>query len=269
MKMRNLCMAFALLVFTGLVSSCSDDDDAPITLSYHLSTDGSFNSLEGSLYHSFFGGDVLLDIHGGDGTYTIQNLNNNIVTAVLYNDNVIQLEPKSTGGANILIQDSSQKSYLLKIYIGYEKQTYKVVKHEVYIKGESLTEEDKVKLEADILKRIPIDERGLYIFEYTNKERTEGLVNLYSSGPDVPKVPFKIEKKGGTRPEYRYSERMTINVDEEEYVYDFGDYNQIPTSRASMPINYYSMFVEDVTNMFKEKYPAMEKAYAIQVIRIE
>lgn len=270
MKMKKMCVAFALLVLTGLVSSCSDDDkDAPISLSYHLLKDIPFDNHMGSLYHTFFGGDVLLDIHGGDGTYTIRNLNNNIVTATLYNGNVIQLEPKLTGDANILIQDSSQKAYLLKLHIGYEKQTYRVVAHEVYIEGESLTEEDKAKLKGDMLKRIPIDEKCLYIFEYTDKNKTEGTVSLYSSGPDVPVVPFKIEKKAGNRPEYRYTEIVTINTGEQEYVFDFGDYGTFYPTRATRPVNYYSMFVEDVTGLFKEKYPAMEKAYTIQVIRIE
>ncbi|NDV82509.1 hypothetical protein [Bacteroides sp. 51] len=267
MKMRNLCVAFALFVFTGLISSCSDDDDAPITLSYHLSRDTPFNNEYGLLFHSFFGGDVLLDIHGGDGAYTIQNLNNNIVTAVLYNGNVIELDPKMIGTANILIQDSSQKGYLLKVHIEYETQTYRVLAHEVYIKGESLTVEDKKKLEEDMLKRIPITEGGMYIFEYTDKNKTEGTVDLYSSAPDVPKVPFKIEKKPGNKPEYRYLETVTINAGEEEYMYDFGVYNGMPHTRDTGPARP-GMFVEDVTDLFKEKYPAMEKAYTIQVLSI-
>lgn len=267
MKIRNLCVAFALFVFAGLISSCSDNDDDPITLSYHLYKDTPFNS-DGWLFQSYFGGDVLLDIHGGDGAYSVINLNNDIVTAILYDDNVIKLDPRAIGQANLLIQDSSQKSYLLKVHVEYETQRFKVMAHEVYIKGESLTEEDKKELEKDMRKRIPVDEKGLYIFEYTNKNKTEGTVQLYSSGPNVPEVAFKIAKKGGSKPEYNYWETITIQLDEEKYVYDLAAYYSFVPTREVGPTPPF-MFVEDVTTKFKAKYPAMEKAYIIQVIKIE
>lgn len=268
MKLKNLYVAFLFLSVIGFISSCSDDDKyAPIMLAYHGESE-SGNYIGDLLNMYIFSGEQLIDIYGGYGYFTLEIEDEEVVKATL-DMRTITFVPQSEGITRVLIKDDSGKTYPLTVWVGYLSDEFRVSRIEFYIKGESLTLGDKKKLEEEIGSYISVEVKDQYEFSYTNSESTEGIVEFRTSAPEHAKGTFSIMKKQDYNPFKTYSYTITIKIGQQEYTYDYGEYGAVLETRMNYkPSLPPMMLVEDVTDMFKEKYPAMEKALVVQVLEV-
>lgn len=265
MKLKNLYVAFLFISVIGFLSSCSDDKDAPIRLKYHAGSPEAGDYIDHGLRLFILSGERLIDIHGGDGSFTIENRNENVVKTIL-DKRTITFIPQSEGNAQVVIKDNSGKTYPLSVWVGYHSVTFSVAQLDIHIKGYLLTVGDKNKLEEEIRAYIPAEEKDQYVFTFTDQGNTEGRVEFCTSAPEYVKGTFRFDMKMGHNPGYHYVRTIMMKIGEKEYVYDFGVYSNTLGTRMDYTPPY--MFVDDVTEKFKEKYPALEKAWVVQKLRM-
>lgn|GEM_PF-883154 len=256
-NMKTIQLYFLLFAISicGIISSCSDDDNnsyAPITLSYPEESI-EFDNESRYITLSPFSEGILLHIKGGDENYTVTNADNKVVTAA-QTGNKISITPLSIGSSAITIKDNAGNSYVLSVNIEFYKHTYDIVTNEVLVEGGDLTMNEKKAIEEELLKLIPVKPKGKYVFIRSNKDNNIGDIEVY------PNTGGKTLK--GT---YKYSgnetRTFTINIGDNTHIYEYLMYNgSLLRNEVLVPM----MFREDLTEKFKEKYPAVEKAYAIQ-----
>lgn len=269
MEIKKCYVAFYLLLSLFIFSACNDDDDHdhdnPITVMDMI--DGTtLNKEYPYLYLSPFSSKKTFDIRGGDGQYDVLNLNED-VAEISYNGKWWELRVLSIGDATIKIFDNSGNVFDLYIRIDYPRKTFRIIQTFPYVKGDDLTIKQKKQLEEDIVKAIPVGtDGGRYEFTFTSKDaENEGEVVIYPS--------WSAKSRKGTFSVKRVSigyqqgaDQYTIKVDDEEWIFvDMPYFN--PNTRA-LPI-YHRMFTEDVTEKYKEEYPALEAAWAMQVYTID
>ncbi len=251
---------FALVLLTGCLSfftGCDDDDYLPLKLSYP-DENGTFDNEARTLSITPFSTGTTLVIKGGDGSYRIDNKNKEVV-AVSQEGNKMVFTPMAVGSATVIIQDNSDRSYELSVEVKYSRGTLSVFAQHAVIKGDNITAGDKQKLEEEILKSIPVKPGGKYILIFSNENTSEGEVEIYPSESTGPvKGTFKRERK--PIEEGLSYEEYTIRTEKNTYTYIFTNYNSGLRSTERVRL----MFVEEVTDRYKEKYPELEKAYAVQ-----
>lgn len=260
MKTKYLLGIFIISILTVCFASCSDDEAyTPIKLSYDPNSDQALETISLTPFSP-----TTIFINGGDGTYSIKNSDENVILVTKQTDNVLIISPVNLGSASITIKDNSDNSCSLYINVRYSTSTYVVVKHDVVIEGDNITVGDKKLLEAEILSAIPVAIKGRYIFTYTNKFVDEGFVEIYSSDTKSENGTFKREQKQ-TEAGVKYA-KTTMQIGNKTLVYDHAPYNGSIKSNSRTEMRYPSAFIEDVTTIYKQKYPAIEKAYALQVL---
>lgn len=255
MKLVKMYAVLMLLVSALIVSSCSDDDDyAPITLFY---VDGSytytFDNERHDLYLTPYSDEKSLFIHGGDGIYAIEVRNKDIIKAN-YDGKVLTIEPVATGFAEIFVRDNSKNTYPLYISVQYPTSSYRGIENNVVIKGDGITLKEKEELEAEIRKEFLIEAGGQCMFVFKTPDRTQGEIQVNQSATSkTKKGTFKVEKMQNEDISYY---QIVINISEKEFVYIYG-YKDYDTRAIYYPP--LSLF-ENVTDRYKEKYPALEEA---------
>lgn len=262
MELKKCYVAFVLLLSLFVVSSCSDDKDDqdrhdPIKLTDMIS--GSiFTEEYPHLSLTPFSSKKIFKIEGGDGNYDVLNLNEN-VTEATYNGKWLEVSIVSTGESTLKIFDNSGNTFDLYIRIDYQKKVLNVVQCFPYVKGDDLTIKQKKQLEEEILNAIPVTTEGRYEFTF-NAEDGGGEVMIYPSRTvKSRKGTFNVEDVSDGQ--YR-AKQITIHVGDEEWVFvDTSYFNPNTRDLAT----YYRMLVEDVTARYKEEYPALEYAWAMQV----
>lgn len=97
--------------------------------------------------------------------------------------------------------------------------------------------------------------KGRYVFVMTNSDPNIGDIEIYTSENASPKKGTFIYKRDAER------QFFTLDVDGEKYIYDFSGYREPKLKdEAIVP----TMFVQDLTQQYKETYPALERAHTIQ-----
>lgn len=114
MKLTNLIWIIVLIM-----SSCSKDSFEPIQLYYDIYNDKP-NPIENNqislLFPTF--DKIKLVIMGGDGNYTVSNLDEAIVNVRMENK-FIDITPLSIGSSIITVVDNSGNSYALNVKVHY------------------------------------------------------------------------------------------------------------------------------------------------------
>lgn len=136
MKIANLIW---VLVF--IISSCSKNENDPITLCYSIINDkpnpviGNQVKIEYPVLEK-----TQLVIIGGDGSFTISN-SDATKLKVDINDRLIDLTPLSTGEVTLTINDQSKNSYILNVNISYIERQSSINKQDVAIIRDKLSTE--------------------------------------------------------------------------------------------------------------------------------
>ena len=254
----KLCLG--LLFCLSIFISCSDDGASSIWLVYPEESI-VFDNEARSVNLAPFSDGLTLVIKGGDGSYKahVNNINKEVLSADL-KGNTLTLRPVEMGSVIVVIDDNSGNKYSLNVSVEYPSATFTVIKLEAIVTGSDISVGDKKKLEDEILASIPIEELGKYKFIYTDKTYQKGNIEIYkNSDARAQDGTFVQVTKQDESVSYL---ETTITVGQTNYVYEFGANVGLARNDMQVPMR----FLEDVTDIYKEKYPAMEKAYAIQVL---
>ena len=170
-----------------------------------------------------------------------------------------QLEVEKTWLANPP-EDASSVTYKLvkvlskepwSVQLGEVKRFY-ISDYWVVLRGESLTETEKKEIEKKILADMPPSGWLVYKFVYTDAETPEGTVFIYS-GKTKTQGTFK-------NTENRQVYALNVSGVTKEY-------RLTPMFTRTSVMQRFAL-VETVTGRYKADYPALEAAFAEQVIGV-
>jgi len=151
MKLTNLIWIIVLIM-----SSCSKDSYEPIQLYYDIYNDKP-NPIENNqislLFPTF--DKIKLVIMGGDGNYTVSNLDEAIVNVRMENK-FIDITPLSIGSSIITVVDNSGNSYALNVKVHYREYNLIIDKLDVIVIGDKLSVEQREQIEQKAMGTIPI-----------------------------------------------------------------------------------------------------------------
>lgn len=279
MKTKKLPGVLLIFLLAACFYSCRDSAEEtvkPITLEYD-DPQFIFNNEKRNINLTPFSDPTRpLQIKGGDGHYKVTNTNEDVVR-VNYNGETIRFQPVGTGTASIEIEDTSGRLYLLTIRVDYLTHTYPVYLKKYIVQGDNLTLGEKSKLEKAIEAADPTTK---YVFTFTDKENTQGTVRFYTqpleTGPSYREYTFKnelVELADESAPiignGYKLTSynRLTIQSEKENILlYITKDISSFLSSKAEqIPLRRYCI-IEDLTEEYKEAYPATEHIYKIHVV---
>lgn len=254
--LQSIC---CLALLAGIVSftSCKDDDYAPISLV--LAPDSSINFSNNALSLSPFSSGVTFHIQGGDGAYIIASPN----TAVIdyrYNGDELTVIPKGLGKATLNISDRSWNTYSLQITVEYPETTYGIESVEGIVDGGELTQNQLLAIKADIESNSLVQAGGKYVFTYTEKDFSAGIVTIYPSASDNHTLHGIFTE--------------SVNGNQEQIHIELTDGNVYDYILTVSPIlsGYHAsrteiiperVLLQDVTGTYQSTYPALEKAYCV------
>ena len=140
MKLTNLIWIIILIM-----SSCNKDNHEPIRLYYDIYNDKP-NLIENNqislLFPTF--DNIKLVIMGGDGNYTVSNLDEAIVNVRMENK-FIDITPLSIGSSIITVADKSGNSYTLNVKVHYREYNLIIDKLDVIVIGDKLSVEQRMR----------------------------------------------------------------------------------------------------------------------------
>lgn len=247
-----LCACFSL----GIIS-CSDDNYPAIELVY--AADHALIT-QNTLTIAPFSNSQPLYIIGGDGSYLIQNSNEE-VALVIYNGETVQFKPVKTGDTDITITDRAGNSYLLHLKVRYENITYTVTSRDAEVEGDKMQVGDQRTLKELIIDDMLVQEGGSYTFEYTNETYTQGNITIRSSESSLQKQGiFYLTSKQDIQGNNYYVLTITLTTGENL------NYSLIEKEESGEKVTY---LTEDVTATYKGDYPLLEKAITIQQLKKE
>lgn len=194
-------------------------------------------------------------VSGGEGGFLIEN-SNEAVVSYKFDGRNITIIPESVGEAVITISSKGVRSFELHIEVKFEQVTYRVESLNANIQGDKLTVGDQKQLAEEIKQNTQMKNGSHYSFEYHDKALTEGIINIFPADNSEEKKFGTFTQKrqftsNGT--EYLHTE-MFIGNEKDEFFLLLNDSSEIKE------------LWKDVTPDYQGKYPALEKAYVIQVL---
>lgn len=138
MKLKQILAGMVLLGSFAGFTACSDDDYSPVTLVYANNSDSLVINENNTLLLNPFSEGETFRIQGGNGVYTIDNANKDIVRCD-YDGKTLTFVPVGMGTATVVISDLVGNSYLLTIQIENPKATYTLGSVDAKITAEEMT----------------------------------------------------------------------------------------------------------------------------------
>lgn len=251
-----LCLTLAITALS--FSSCKDDDYPPITLT-SVSSEALLenNTLEIPL----FSPGVSFYIMGGNGSYIIEAPSTDKID-YRYDGNQLTILPQALGNASLTISDRAGNYMTLQVNVSYPETTYHVSEVAGIAQGGGLTQDQTLEIQNDIEANSPVQAGGKYVFTYTNESRSEGMVTLYAD-------------KAGTNERHGiFTQTASDNGDQKIHIeltdgksYDLilsSSFNPDTITKTEMTPG--RILWQDVTDVYRSLYPALEKAYCLQSI---
>lgn len=256
MKIKHLIGGALLsLCLATFFTSCSDDDNySPITLSYAEEGDSPLTNGNNLTISPFSDGESFRII-GGNGAYTINNDNENVVD-FRFDGNVLTVMPKTLGEVSLRISDHAGNRLTLNITVAYPEVTYPIGHVYAEIAGGALTLDEKKIIEAAIISASAVKPTGKYVFTYTQPNMTEGIVSIYPTENTTAQFgTFELNKPVSEQGDTEIQIHLTNNM---EFTYIL---TEMTNSEGT-----YKVFQEDVTDTYKGNFPNLTKAYCMQIV---
>ena len=231
----------------GVSCDNTEDDNQPLTVSLdgdHLNFDKDNQYLMLHLSDSDDKAEATFVIYGGDGRYSIDT-DNGWSVKIEYNINKFVVTPIHQGSTVVTVKDESDNTYNITIDVVPVKQFFVCTSYSYRIEGELLTTDKRDELKDEIFAAIP--KSRTYVFTYTEKDK--GEVEISSETEDTKKGTFTIQNVS----DCMYTDyNLSIKIDGEELLYKYN--RGIPSDS----------FSEDVTEQYKDRFPNLESAIAMQ-----
>lgn len=258
MKLVNLIW---IIVF--ILSSCSKSENDQITLYYSIINDKP-NPIENNQINLLFptSDRTQLIIMGGDGNYTVSNLDETVVNVTIESKH-INITPLSTGNTTVTITDNSGGLYTLNINILYRKLNFIIDKQDVIVIGDRLSEAQKTDIQQKTILTFPVKVNGGFTFIYDLGEH-KGHALVYEDKYDVNGVETTFEEKytqieSGER---YHSFIIDIEGEKREFIVD-----RYVTLMSKSDMFVPMALIEVLTERFKTEYPNVEWVYTQQRIK--
>ena len=280
--MKQSIKAFFLcfLLMPVLLVSCNDEEDSlqPIRLEDE-NPNVIFNNEDPAItLLAYRMEDHTYLIRGGAGRYTVQSSDEQVATAMC-DDSRLTVHPVGVGRATIIISDEADQYYYLSVKVGYPYYQYAVIDRRVALQGESLSAEDKDALEQEMLNAPTGPAQiGNYGFIYQDEGSTQGTLLMsaaryaFEAQERIPlDTPFDLEVNttDGFHRQFFFHGFMHIHFGDGRNSDDFylsePNPGVTPDTRSISRSPYFRCLVFDVTDRYKEAYPALQQAYFLQV----
>lgn len=249
---RTLLVVFVIGGFIG----CNDDDMEPITLK-----DRDVTTIK--IYYTNSEAEHTYTLQGGDGHYIVKTGSEDIVTAEMISSVDLRLRVAGLGKTTVTITDNSQNTLILNIEVSYEIRNHVIVKHDVIIVGDDLTENEKKAIREKCLAEIPVKVGGSYQFIFSDPLNRKGEAIICTDALSSYRIETTFEFKEIEDIDNFYPWGYEIVLDNEKRVFIIGRY--YPSTRAYMIVP--TALMEDVTRKIQTEYPNAELVYTLQVIK--
>lgn len=259
MKLKQIFAGMLLLGCFAGFTACSDDDYSPVKLVYANNSDSLIINENNTLLLNTYSEGESFRIQGGNGVYTIDNANKDIVRCD-YDGKTLTFVPVGMGTATVVISDLVGNSYLLTIQIENPKATYTLGSVDARIVAEKMTQGEINKLKERILEEGFMTQGGKYEFTYTNKDLTEGGVVIYP-GPSSTSLTGTFQQKTLYATDGTLYKDIKITLANQTSMHLM----LLMSGKTSTDLKPYA-FAEDVTAQYKGEYPELEQAYRLQTI---
>lgn len=273
-----LCLALLLL---GL-GACSDKDDSVprIQLTYENPNEVFNNENPRISLRAFETADRVYLIQGGDGNFRLEVSNDEVLQARC-EGNKLFIRPLKAGKAEVLICDGYGWDYLLSVTVGYPYYLYGVIDNRVMLQGAGLTDEEKNTLEQEMLHASsgPAVIKG-YTFVYQNEAMNAGQLVIGSSryafdasaepiGLEDP-LELNVRTADGFARKFFFERftpvRLSSGNRSDELFLSESNGGVSPDTRDFNSAPHFRCVVADRTSLYRERYPALEHAYHVQVV---
>ncbi len=259
MKYTHLPLTVLITLCLFFFVSCDNDKVSPIKL----------KDFDESVLRLSYpdDGQYTYTVEGGNGEYTASSQDPDVVSARMVKSD-LQLIVKGLGKTKVVVTDESDNSFSVDVHVDYYMLQMRVSKLQVHITGE-IEEADKKVLTEKALATFPIAVGGGWQFVFMDKERISGEV--YMIQPDTTdsralKSDFTVRvlKEGDPGSEYgRYIYDLTIDGKERSFIWTTQQYLSTRLSVVA-PV----LFVEDMTEQFKEEYPGVKEVLTVQTLQL-
>lgn len=252
-----LCLTLALAALP--FSSCQDDGYPPITLtSVSGETPLSGNNV---LEIPLFSEGISFYIAGGNGSYIIEDPDTDKID-YRYDGNRLTILPKALGTASLTISDRAGNYLTLQVDVSYPETTYQISEVRGIARGGGLTQDQTSALQNEIEASSPVQAGGKYVFTYTNKDNTEGMATLYTDGTNANERHGIFTQTALENGDFRIHIGLTDGTDYDLILSD--TFHPDIESKSEMTPGHFLW--QDVTDVYRSLYPALEKAYCLQYI---
>lgn len=276
MKLTKLLMISTVLLSVICCISCDEDETTPPMTLQNGDRQIVFEDGSTSLALSIRVAELLLQIKGGDGDYSLSNDNEAVLNATC-NGNTITLIPLIIGKANITISDGMGNVLSMLVNVKVDESIATIVgASSCIIYGDKMTDQDKTNLEKEILSPL-VEGKGGYRFVNEYRGRA-GIVRIYPQELDGSEYEeYNCEYKGDMPQslipvliEAQICYWYVFKSDSKELALFCAESDSpsiISHTRFYLPPSY--IYLLDVTTLYKAKYPDLERVYIKQHLKFE
>lgn len=257
MRLNNMLATMLISLCSLLISSCSNDELAPISLKDSETATINLHYPDNQAY-SF-------PLQGGDGKYEISCNKPEIIETKMISSSDMSIKALALGEAVITVRDQSENILAIHVVVDYYTDNFIVSKQDILLTGD-LKDSEKQTIKEKALATIPVKAGGGYKFIYTDTETKKGKVLIYQEKFGDKAVEGTFERKYNEIENGQLNIFMTYELtlpEQQKRTFIVSEY--IP-SRTSALIT--TAFFEDLKETFVTDYPAVEQVYTEQVLTI-
>lgn len=251
-------MKIGLALFTVIVlilSSCNGDSSSPISLKDREDTTIRLTFPNENEY-SF-------PLQGGDGKYSVKVGNDKVVKAEMISTVDFRLKIIAIGETTVTIMDNSQNRLVLNIIVDYLTNKFIIVKHDIEIVGDDLTENEKQAIKTKYLSEIPVKEGGGYKFIYADTpDDSKAIIYPDTYGEKGIETTFiikELENAEGVK-----TQAYEVVIQDENRVFVLQRYYSSTKMTPAYPV----ALIEDITKKVQVEYPKAELVFTSQVVNV-
>ncbi len=227
MRLNSMLATVLIFLCSLVISSCSNDELAPISLKNRETANIKLNYPNNQTY-SF-------PLQGGDGNYEISCDKPEIIETKMISSCDISIKALALGEAIITVRDQSGNTLDIHVIVDYYTDNYIVSKQDILLTGD-LKDSEKQTIKEKALATIPVKTGGGYKFIYTDAEIARGKVLVYQEKFGNKAIEGSFERKSNEIENEQWGTRHIISFDltlpeQPKRTFIISEY--IPSSRTS------------------------------------
>lgn len=204
MRLNSMLATVLIFLCSLVISSCSNDELAPISLKNRETANIKLNYPNNQTY-SF-------PLQGGDGNYEISCDKPEIIETKMISSCDISIKALALGEAIITVRDQSGNTLDIHVIVDYYTDNYIVSKQDILLTGD-LKDSEKQTIKEKALATIPVKTGGGYKFIYTDAEIARGKVLVYQEKFGDKAIEGSFERKSNEIENEQWGTRHIISFD--------------------------------------------------------